>query len=113
MAVPYIMKMLLSIFALGLVCTFAGCSNNPVNDNLKDASDRPPVPEPTSYTGMVPATSVKMVVQTAPLSDYSPFVIGASSSYPPPGYVADSLYMAYYGAPISEIPTIDPKIQSA
>ncbi|MHB9028877.1 MAG: hypothetical protein ACYC9O_08920 [Candidatus Latescibacterota bacterium] len=76
------MKTLLRIIALGLVCILFGCSDdNPVNDDSRNTPDRPSIPEPSSYAGAVPASSEKIIVETAPLSDYTPFVIGAAPKW--------------------------------
>ena len=38
------------------------------------SSDRPPIPEPTSYIGEVPLESEHLIVATLPLSDFTPIV---------------------------------------
>ncbi|MBN1290828.1 MAG: hypothetical protein JXB48_03235 [Candidatus Latescibacteria bacterium] len=100
------MKTRISIFAFGLFCILIGCSgDNSVNDDQHSINARPSVPEPKSYAGMVPAKSDELIVETVPLSDYSPFVIGATlkdgykGSYIDSGggsysfeYFADQLY---------------------
>lgn len=92
------MKSILRCLLIGLVCLFIGCSDddNPV-DNSDPVVDRPLIPEPTYYAGPVPTKSVEMVLETASLSDYSPWVSGAKSWTPPAGYVPDSIYETYTG----------------
>lgn len=76
------MKTLMRCGALCLFCVFLVLScSDPVGDGGDADADRPAIPEPAAYSGMVPAMSAKLIVQTVPLSDYSPVVIGATPRY--------------------------------
>jgi hypothetical protein len=73
---------------------FMSCSDDKSMNNTDDPvnRDRPPIPEPTYYSGPVPLKSVEMEIETVPLSDYSPWITCAASANPAAGYVPDSLY---------------------
>jgi len=72
-----------ALFCLVLVFA-AGCGDDAVTpEELKEILERPPIPEPTYYSGPVPDKSMELVVKTVRLSNY---VASADSIYPPPGW---------------------------
>ena len=70
-----------ALFCLVLVFA-AGCGDDAVTpEELKEILERPPIPEPTYYSGPVPDKSMELVVKTVRLSNY---VASADSIHPPP-----------------------------
>lgn len=81
MKVPQSIFVALFFFVLVLA---AGCGDDTVTpEEQVDVLDRPPIPEPTYYSGPVPEKSMELVVKTVRLSNY---VAAADSIYPPPGW---------------------------
>ena len=73
---------LIAVICLLLVFA-AGCSDDAVApEEPEEVLDRPPIPEPTYYSGPVPEKSIELVVKTVPLSNYVALV---DSTWPPPG----------------------------
>lgn len=72
---------ILSILVLLLALTmFFACSDdgsNPFGDPPIDDSDRPTIPEPTSYNGSVPTVSERLIVELVLLSNFSAAVDSA------------------------------------
>lgn len=78
---------LIAMICLVLVIT-AGCGDDAVApEEPEEVLDRPPIPEPTYYSGPVPERSMELVVKTVPLSNY---VASADSVWPPPGWCCES-----------------------
>lgn len=71
-----------------LVLTLAaGCGDDTVApEDQAEILDRPPIPEPTYYSGPVPERSMELVVKTVRLSNY---VASADSIWPAPGWCCD------------------------
>ena len=76
-----------ALFCLVLVLA-AGCGDDAVTpEEPVEVLDRPPIPEPTTYSGPVPDKSMELVVKTVRLSNY---VASADSVYPPPEWCCDN-----------------------
>ncbi len=75
---------LIAIFCLALT-VIAGCGDDAVapEEEPEEVLDRPPIPEPTYYSGPVPEKSIELVVRTVRLSNY---VASADSIYPVSGW---------------------------
>jgi len=78
---------LIAMICLVLVIT-AGCGDDAVApEEPEEVLDRPPIPEPTYYSGPVPERSMELTVKTVLLSNY---VASADSVYPHPGWCCES-----------------------
>ncbi len=75
-----------ALFCLVLLLA-VGCGDDAVApEEQVEILDRPPIPEPTYYSGPVPEKSMELVVKTVRLSNY---VASADSVYPPPGWCSE------------------------
>ena len=78
---------LISMICLVLIL-IAGCGDDAVApEEPEEALDRPPIPEPTYYSGPVPEKSIELVVKTVLLSNY---VASADSIWPADGWCCDT-----------------------
>ena len=71
---------------IGLTLSLAaGCGDDAVapEEEQQEVLDRPPIPEPTYYSGPVPEKSIELIVKTVRLSNY---VASADSIWPSPGW---------------------------
>lgn len=79
-------KHFLFILIIGLTPMLtAGCGDDAVapEEELGEILDRPPIPEPTYYSGPVPEKSIELIVKTVRLSNY---VASADNAWPALGW---------------------------
>jgi hypothetical protein len=77
---------LIAVFCLALTIT-TSCGDDAVApEEQEEILDRPPIPEPTYYSGPVPDRSMELVVKTVRLSNY---VASADSIWPATGWCCD------------------------